>query len=67
MKFITKIRTVRLIYKHGIWITRFWLTPRPPLYASREGEPCHIRFYRHKSPLFRNAREGSPRRSAASA
>jgi len=35
--------------------------PNPLSDNFKEEEPCHIRGYRHKSPLFRNAREGSPR------
>jgi len=38
--------------------------PGPFSEIFKEGVSCHSRFYRHKSPLFRNAREGSPSRSA---
>jgi len=35
--------------------------PGPLSEIFKEGVSCHIRVYLHKSPLFRNAREGSPR------
>jgi len=41
--------------------------PGPLSEIFKEGEPCHIRIYWHKSSLSRNAREVPPSRSALSA